>query len=1012
MIPSLPPLPTLAVLPTLAALLPLAAQAPRPPSQDPNTPPAPDRPEGERRALGVEDGDRWRSIRGARLSERGAWILYQLQPANGDDGELVLVASAGDARHQVPRGRDGRFDFDERHAVCLVSPEREAVKAYRKAQKEKGPKGKGEGEGKGDAPSGEPVDGLAILDLANGARVDVPRVKSFRTPDEAGGWIAYLLMEPEKKGKGEEDEGEAQEAEPEKPEKKVRVVIVTKRAPGAETPGEARKKGKKKKKEKKPGTDLVLRELASGTQRTFPHVLSYAFSKDGATLAFTTSSEDGKGDGVYALTLPDGEPRALLEGEGEYESLVFDEASAQLAFLTNRDDYGAEEPAWSLYHARTGDAEARLLASAGTPGVQLGWGVSPHRAPRFSESGRRLLFGTAPLPEPEPEIDEEERVVLDVWSWTDDRIQPQQLHEREAELQRSYLALVPLHPGAGRVVQLGTTEIPDVTLGDEGDAQYALGRSDLRWRHMRQWDPAVFRDAFRIDAGTGSASLVAERLRARYQLSPGGRYVYWWDGQQRHWFALDLEQTEPEPRCLTAGIPHPLWNELHDTPTLPRAYGTGGWLEGDAGLIVYDRHDLWLVDPAGTAAPQCVTEGVGRREDLRFRRVDLDLEEAAVPPMQELLLSAFHLERKRAGFWRDRLVGGGDPVPLLMDDKRFGTPVKARSGDVLRLTREDFVEYPDLWLADLGLGSLRRVCEANPQQSEYLWGTAELVSWSSADGVHLQGILYRPEGFDPDVRHPLVVYFYERMSDGLHRHNDPVPSRSSIRFSYYTSNGYCVFVPDIPYRIGYPGESCASAVLPGILALVDAGIVDPERIGVQGHSWGGYQIAYLVTRTNLFAGAVAGAPVSNMTSAYGGIRYGSGMSRQFQYEKTQSRLGGSLWEVPDRYHDNSPLFFADKVETPLLMLHNDQDGAVPWTQGIEYFVALKRLGKPVWLLNYNGEAHGIGKYANKRDYAARMSQFFDHHLRGAPPPVWMVEGVPAVKKGRTLGLDLIRPEGS
>jgi len=199
-------------------------------------------------------------------------------------------------------------------------------------------------------------------------------------------------------------------------------------------------------------------------------------------------------------------------------------------------------------------------------------------------------------------------------------------------------------------------------------------------------------------------------------------------------------------------------------------------------------------------------------------------------------------------------------------------------------------------------------------------------------------------------------------------------------------------------------------VIPGILSILEQGFVDPKRIGVQGHSWGGYQIAYMVTQTDIFAAAEAGAPVSNMTSAYGGIRWGSGMSRMFQYERSQSRIGGTLWDAQQRYIENSPIFWADKVHTPVLMMHNDQDGAVPWYQGIEYFVALRRLHKPVWMLNYNGEDHGLRKYQNRKDFQRRLQQYFDHYLMGAPAPEWLAKGVPATRKGKTLGLELVQPE--
>jgi dipeptidyl aminopeptidase/acylaminoacyl peptidase len=245
----------------------------------------------------------------------------------------------------------------------------------------------------------------------------------------------------------------------------------------------------------------------------------------------------------------------------------------------------------------------------------------------------------------------------------------------------------------------------------------------------------------------------------------------------------------------------------------------------------------------------------------------------------------------------------------------------------------------------------------------------------------------------------MITYFYERMTDQLHHHWTPGYNRSMLNFAQLASRGFLVFIPDIPYRIGYPGESAQNAIISGVTALLDKGFVDKDNLGVQGHSWGGYQIAYLVTKTNIFKCAESGAPVVNMVSAYGGIRWESGMSRMFQYEHTQSRIGGTLWEKPLRYLENSPIFFIDKVSTPLLIMANDKDGAVPWYQGIEFYMGLRRLGKPAWLLNYNEEGHGLVKLQNRKDFQLRMLQFFEHYLKGAPKPVWMEKGVAAIEKG-------------
>jgi dipeptidyl aminopeptidase/acylaminoacyl peptidase len=307
-------------------------------------------------------------------------------------------------------------------------------------------------------------------------------------------------------------------------------------------------------------------------------------------------------------------------------------------------------------------------------------------------------------------------------------------------------------------------------------------------------------------------------------------------------------------------------------------------------------------------------------------------------------------------------------------------------------------EFPDLWTGP-ALTRLTRISDANPQQKDYRWPTVELVKWVSGDGIPLQGLLYKPEGFDPARQYPMVVYYYELLSDGLHNYNAPA-GRNTVNPTVYTSLGYLVFFPDIVYEVGWPGPSAVKAIVPGVQSLIAKGFVNPKAIGIAGQSWGGYQSAYLITQTSMFAAAVPNAPVANMTSAYGGIRWESGMARPFQYEKTQSRIGGSLWEAPVRYIENSPLFHLDRVTTPVLFMHNDADGAVPWYQGIELFIGLRRLGKEVYMVNYNGDGHNPRKRANQKDIDRRMQQFFATKLKGEPAPDWMVRGIPYVEKGR------------
>jgi dipeptidyl aminopeptidase/acylaminoacyl peptidase len=684
------------------------------------------------------------------------------------------------------------------------------------------------------------------------------------------------------------------------------------------------------------------------------------------------------------------------------------EDGARLAFLTDRDDYDAEQPEFGLYHWRDGLDEARRLAGRGTEGIPSGWWVSEHGDLEFSESGNRLFFGTAPRPVPEPEdtlLDEEE-IRLDVWHWMDDYIQPMQLLEADDERERSYRAVAHLDRG-DRIVQLATEAMPSVEVAGEGDARWALAETDVPYRRLVGIEAPGYADLWVVDVRTGDRRSVATGSQAvGAHLSPGGAWVAWYDAGAGHWMAA--ASGGGTAVNLTTAIPYPVWDEEDDHPMPPYPYGLAGWTEGDTELLVYDRYDIWAVDPTRPEAPRRMTDGIGRDQRLELRYVDLDRDEPSVPRTEPLLLSAFDVRTKESGFYRDRVTGSGAPERLLFAPKWFGRPTRAEDADVLLYTREDVAEFPDLWVADARFGGAVKISDANPQQAEYNWATAELVEWISNDGVPLQGIVYKPEDFDPSREYPMMVYFYERNSDNLHQHAPPLPHRSIIRPTFYASRGYIVFIPDIVYEDGYPGESAMDAVMPGTLMLAAEPWVDEDNVGVQGHSWGGYQIAYMVTQTDFFKAAEAGAPVSNMTSAYGGIRWGSGLSRMFQYERTQSRLGASLWDETERYIENSPLFYLDKVETPLLIMHNDEDGAVPWYQGIELFVGLRRLGKPAWMIVYNDEPHWPTTDAHIRDWNIRMQQYFDHFLKGAPAPRWLAEGIPATRKGRDLGLDLLR----
>ena len=517
----------------------------------------------------------------------------------------------------------------------------------------------------------------------------------------------------------------------------------------------------------------------------------------------------------------------------------------------------------------------------------------------------------------------------------------------------------------------------------------------------------VHNDFYLVDILSGAAKLIKKDCRATPRLSTNEKYLYWYNARDTSWNTFDIE-TEKEYKITNPNLIN-IANELDDRPNLPGSYSNAGWLEEDAAFLVYDRFDIWKVDPKNEKQAINLTEK-GRQNNTSFRIINFnakDVNYKGIAPDSPMYLFAHNEITREDSYHKSEFNTPGKTEVLLDGSYKLNSPIKAKDKDLVVFTKENFETYPNLLVSDLTFSKPKQFSDAAPQQNVFLWGSAELVKWTSLDGKKLEGTLHKPANFDPTKKYPMIVNFYEKSSQGLLNYRMPELNRSTIGYHYYTSNGYLVFNPDIYYKEGYPGEDAFNCVMPGVTALIEKGFVDEEHIGAQGHSWGGYQVAYLATRTNLFAAIESGAPVVNMFSAYGGIRWGSGLNRSFQYEHTQSRIGKTTWESPLRYIENSPLFTLDKVNTPILIMHNDDDGAVPWYQGIEYFIGLRRLQKPAWLLNYNEADHWPTKLRDKEDFQKRLAQFFDHYLKEKPMPKWMKDGIPATEKGVEMGYDLV-----
>jgi len=897
----------------------------------------------QKRPLDHTAYDSWKSISNIKVTYDGKYSAAVVKEQEGDD--YLLIKDLKTYKELIiPRGYTYSITPDQKQVITLIKA---PYAVTRKAKIKK------------TADEKMPKDSLAIISLDKFTVTKIPNVKNYKLGKDFSDYLAYTIDDS------------------------LKV---------------------KDKKDIKART-LILRHLASQKEDTLKNITEYIFSPNGkafsAFLKANPKDSLSKHSVIY-FDLANYKKQIVSKAKTIYKSLAISELGNRLSFLATGDSLKKEIKDYALYFYQSGTDSAKLVADKYKAGMPDKWNVSENYNPSFSKNEKRLLLGIAPVALPkDTTIPDFEKAQLDLWHWQEPQIQPMQLVQKDRELKRTYLSYIDLDNGE-KFYQLATKDMPVVNISDENNGRYAIGLSNLPYRFESQWNIAarMTNDVWMIDLQDNTKKQIKIKVNGPNSLSPNGKYFGWYDLNSRKYYAYSLETGKEV--CMTCNLDVNFWDEKHDMPSVPSPYGYAGWMENDEALLVYDAYDIWKLDPNGVKAPENITKNVGRQNELTFRYIKTDPESRFIKKKEKLLLSVFDNISKQNGFL---ILDGTKNKTWTLKEYTFAQPAKAKDKDIYCFTKSNFSTSPDLYVTSNLWKSETKLSDINPQMNDYNWGTAELVSWTTFDGKPTQGIVYKPENFDPNKKYPLILYFYEKHSDNLHQYFSPAPSRSTINIPFYCSRGYIVFTPDIQYTDGHPGKSAYNSIISGVEELAKNSWIDRDNMAIQGQSWGGYQVAYLVTQTNMFKAAGAGAPVANMFSAYNGIRWESGMSRQYQYENTQSRIGATMWEAPELYKENSPVFFADKVNTPLLIMHNDKDGAVPWYQGIEYFMALRRLGKPVWLLQYNNEAHNLKERRNAKDLSIRLQQFFDHYLKGDPMPVWMKSGIPALDKGKTYNFE-------
>ncbi len=653
----------------------------------------------------------------------------------------------------------------------------------------------------------------------------------------------------------------------------------------------------------------------------------------------------------------------------------------------------------------------RVLEGGGRADVPEDRRVTEHDGIVFSGDGRTLFIGLRPWERPvgEDEGDEEGAgedagdggetasdgpgpADVQVWHWNDDRILRAQEWQAGAISRQTFAAA--WHVDEDRVVILGDDLEESVEILPGG-----------RWGLVPDYDPYLFErrfgartaDWYRVDPDSGARTLVTEGAEYAPQVDADGRraVVYHRD----HWWSVDLESLRTVPLAGGRSFTRALAD--YDYPGPRPSWGFGGWIEGEDAALVYDRHDVWRVGLWDGSAERLTR---GAEQGRQYRVLDLDPDRAFTDPTvldsdERLWLTVRDLRTKESGYargsWR------GEVETLLFEHARVTGLRRARDADRLALRMERWDDSPDVFVGSGRLADLRRLTETNPFQADFAWGRSELLEYTTDAGHDLQAVLVYPADFEEGRRYPLILYQYERLSDNVHAY--AVPSeRSYYNHQVWSQQGYFVLMPDIVYEPGRPGPSALDAVEHALDAAVATGHVDPARMGLIGHSWGGYQASYLPTRTDRFAASVAGAAITNFLSFMGAVHWNGGLPETGHWETGQARMAVPYWEDLEGHLESSPANFIADLETPMLLMHGDEDGVVDFYQGLEFYNYARRAGKEVVLLVYPGADHGLSDEAQQVDYHRRILEWFGHYLKGEPAPAWITGGESWVERGKRI----------
>lgn len=749
--------------------------------------------------------------------------------------------------------------------------------------------------------------------------------------------------------------------------------------------------------------EILLKDLQTGKDQVFPGVVDFTVSPNGSKLILHIggTKESGGQEQLAVYDLLTHKQTEIFKGFG-FTNYVFTKDENKMAFAAMQ--VVNKHFVHIFYSYKFGEAAPVKILDDQLAGIDTS--LSIERIGHFTRDGRRLFFTVKAKPvTPKPATG----VMVDVWNYQDAKLQSVQLLATKPSM-----FSMPGGPELPAVLNLDNGKTLVLSGPDDNSMYFPEEYSDdyiFRYQQAgtideMRWSKASAWANFQINTKTGERTLLDIAPGFFRGLSPDGRFLIGSYSNGHDLFARELATGKTVN--LTSTLPVPGIDETADGPLgKPSEWSQAGWFENDAAALLYDKYDIWQVDPSGKKPAINLTGGYGRAHHIVLRFLD-SFHADLLKGNETLLLSAFNPDTKENGFYSLQVNKPGEPKLLTMGQYFYSVSIydgliKAKNANVWVVNRQTASESPNYFTTS-DFKTLTPLSDVHPEKN-YNWLTSELMSWKDTDGTIMQGILYKPENFDPAKKYPVVFNYYDKLSEKLNEYLRPDLSMDNINIPWYVSQGYLVYTPDINYKTGHPGQSAYNSVAGAAKMLSAYPWVDAAHMGIQGHSFGGYETDNIIARTGMFAAAISASGVSDLISAYNYI-WDTGDTNQQHEESGQGRIGATLWERQDLFIENSPVLKADKVTTPLLLMSNIADGGVPYTQGVEMFLSLRRLGKRAWMLQYDNEAHSIIGAAARKDYSIRMNQFFNHYLKDDAAPIWMLKGVPATKKGIDSGLEL------